>query len=150
MTSRTFQIGDEVEVIDSNPAQRFVISEVSTEGFDEPCYSAAGVDFWYPARCLRLVAKKKTALPEELKVGDWVEVIGPCGDGYIPCSDDPKIIQIREINRVGYFHGVDFGRPGYPASSLRKLSSVEGMIMERLAAVEKRLERSRDPYHHHC
>lgn len=71
---------------------------------------------WYPASSLRLV--------EGLKIGNWVEVIGPCCSVFITRGDDLEIFKIGYRLETGCY-GYDCGRPSYPASSLRKLTPEE-------------------------
>jgi len=60
----------------------------------------------------------------ELKIGDWVKVVGPCHPWYIPRQDDPSVFQICRICEDGAFQA-NGGRPAYLASSLRKLAPEE-------------------------
>ena len=63
-------------------------------------------------------------VPDGLKIGDWVKVIGPCALSYGTRSDDPTIFEIKSIFENGLCNG-DMCRPSYPATSLRKLTPEE-------------------------
>ena len=111
-------MGDEVEIIGPScdaTGRKFAISQISgCEYFS--CYGLP----WYPASSLRLV--------EELKIGDWVEVIGPTefgGDKW-----QGKIFEITCTHTESpAFGGRDLfsamGVAWYPAKSLRKLAPEE-------------------------
>ena len=93
-------------------------------------------------------------LGEELKIGDYVEVIGPCLSGYTKIADRFRISQKEASEEVSWYSTE--GKACYPATSLRKLTpdeitkhlapkSVspkpdwEVMIMQRVVDSEKRL-----------
>lgn len=120
MTPPIFHIGDLVEITGPSAVgaricigEKFTISEILKRA-DSEAYSDAD-HTWYPASSLRLV--------EELKIGDWVEVIGPCSKLYCVRPDDPIVFQIHSTP-WGNFCG-DMNRPAYPATSLRKLAPEE-------------------------
>jgi hypothetical protein len=98
-------------------------------GKDGNYYTAPGVPLFL-ASSLRLVE-------EELKIGDWVEVIGPDG-GYCTRPDDPKVFRVTGISSEGNLYG-DMIRPGYPAESLRKLTPEEVQQIGKFTP-EKRLD----------
>lgn len=119
MTPPHFQIGQEVENIGPDNVgctfepERFTISMLWK---DDQMYYSAEHQPWYLASSLRLV--------EELKVGDWVEVIGPHCDIFVARCDDLKIFKIEYRLDTGCY-GYDIGRPSYPPTSLRKLTPDE-------------------------
>lgn len=85
----------------------------------EGAYSGGGFP-WYPASSLRLV--------EELKIGDWVDAIGPHDGNHVLPSDYEKTFQIAREGDGDHGHwykSATFGEPGWPASSLRKLTTEE-------------------------
>jgi len=123
-------IGSQVHVIGPNcegkcePQCDFEITHISKDVNGKISYSAFMVP-WYPASSLRLVE-------DELKIGDWVEVIGPDIIG----AELHKIGRIFEItqmpDRCKYLGPTDDkdcysteGIPMYPVTSLRKLTSEE-------------------------
>ena len=146
-------IDDEVEIIGvrcdgqaERMGERFRISQYHADQNGERC-SAIGFP-WYPASSLRLV--------EELKIGDWVQVIGQ--SLFCNRQHENEMFQIKHINNDGEI-SYNHGELLYPAKSLRKLApeeierhlakdlpgtSVEGTIMDRLSAIEKRLDAQKD------
>lgn len=93
---------------------QFNITQVSN--YDEVCYSMFGMP-WYPASSLRLV--------EELKIGDWVEVIGPNTTAPDKCEMG-KVFKIEEAQETMF--GIKYSAEGvyrYLAPSLRKLAPEE-------------------------
>lgn len=143
-----FQIGDTVEVIGhgryciSFSPHRFQIDQIEKyKGGIE--YSAHIDPDWYPASSLRLV--------DELKIGDWVEVVGPDMFGSHHGGD---IFQISNIWVEEHCYASE-GYHWHPVSSLRKLTPDEikqhlvppintpqnqfnEKVDRRLAAIEKR------------
>jgi hypothetical protein len=112
MTPPIFNLGNLVEVKESH--ERFTITQIQHMPEEEREYSDIGQPY-YPASSLRLV--------EELKIGNWVEVIGdPVG---IWCDEDKghvcEIVDIKE-NRNIRLRGKLFT---YPTKSLRKLTPEE-------------------------
>lgn len=118
MTPPVFHIDDEVEIIGPSimgsmrcMGTRFKISQSHQ---DKECerYTADCVP-WYPASSLRLV--------EELKIGDWVEIVGN------DIFERSRVGDIFQINHTwaenGYFSGI--GYTWYSAKSLRKLTPEE-------------------------
>jgi hypothetical protein len=130
-----------------------------TEISERMNYRVSGL--WYPASSLRLV-------PEELKIGDWVEVIGPN-----ECGGEKWIGQTFQISTTHkeapsfrgreLFSALNMG--WFEASSLRKLTPEEiakhtrptkedlarvetqfrvVKCEERLSAIEKRLDAQKD------
>lgn len=156
----TFEIGQRVRIIgnsmnsdgpDETDPEEFTITQKADDG---RWYSDIGMSC-YPASSLELVE-------EGLKIGDEVEVIGPAGVLYAVDADDPKKFIIQGKNGR-YYYG-DRTKPGYPASSLRKISKPmkglisgiefhdqalgfreidalyrEGKLLDRLTSIEKQL-----------
>jgi hypothetical protein len=110
-------IGQEVEVLKQNPSKavdKFVISWIRQMECDlEPMYSAHYMP-WYPASSLRLVE-------EELKIGDWVEVIGETALGRMDCLE--IVFKITKVSESENYSGDNV--PFFPAASLRKLTPEE-------------------------
>lgn len=154
MTPPTFHIGDDVEVIgpsitgnDIHLGKRFKIEcmyvnpsqHIQFEPYDGT---------YYPASSLRLVEL-------ELKMGDWVEVIGKPMPLYAECLEH-EIGRIFEITQEDTKNHEWFScqcNPTYPATSLRKLTPDEikqhtnstllkkaHETEDRLSAIEKRLD----------
>jgi hypothetical protein len=85
--TQEFQIGDEVEI--TATGERFQIKEIWQNRAGLIQYSDIDQAAWSPASALRKI--------EELKVGDWVEVIGqPCGLRGEPIGGKTQIIDIRD------------------------------------------------------
>jgi len=109
-----FFIGQEVKIVGPSKGnsllhmgQTFEISQ-SKDGF----YSKRDMP-WYPASSLQLV-------DEELKIGDWVEIIGPSRHGFSEAHG--VIFKIEQVL------GHEYSAPGvawYQAKCLRKLTSEE-------------------------
>jgi len=114
------KIGDEVEITGpckhgyrGGVGERFVITKA------RDCMFSANGQCWLPASSLRLVE-------EELKIGDWVEVIGPYDPIFSPVPGAPSIFQIDAIFNAGKWYRSDYeGDVCYPAKSLRKLTPEE-------------------------
>jgi hypothetical protein len=87
-----------------------------TAGRDGDYYTAFGVPLFL-ASSLRLV--------EELKIGDWVEVIGKPANGWYDSKrhEVGRIFKIEQHNDDTWYSKC--GIPAYPAKSLRKLSPAE-------------------------
>jgi len=162
MSPPIFRLDDEVEIIGvtsdgvtERMGERFVVSQYYYNQGSERC-SAVGFP-WYPASSLRLV--------EELKIGDWVEVIG--GDVVHPTErkHPGQIFKITHKCDTATMWPTYYTCPDtlcYPAKSLRKLTpeeipnqspftleqrlaSLEDYTREndkRLSAIEKRLDAS--------
>lgn len=113
MTPPTFRIGDEVIIIGPTVAGH---CDFTGHKFKIDCechgtYAGEGYP-WYPAGSLRLV--------EELKIGDWVEIIGPSRHGF----SEAHGVQFK-IEQV---LGDEYSAPGvawYRAKCLRKLTPDE-------------------------
>jgi hypothetical protein len=117
MTSLIFNLDDEV-IITGKPVtldtdeflgKRFTIDTIGKR-HGETVFSDAHLP-WYPASSLRLVE-------EELKIGDFVEVIGPTR--YFKNMNLGKIFQIKQIGT--YFNTVTEEDAVYDMSALRKLT----------------------------
>ena len=113
------QLGTEVEIIGPTKTgglryigERFIITAKLTTVTNGTTYSASGCG-WYPASSLRLV--------EKLKIGDYVEVIGPAFKGQV--GDIGKVFKIEQIVDDGFLWAS--GQYNYPAESLRKLTPEE-------------------------
>jgi hypothetical protein len=119
MKSQVFSIDDKVEIVgpDKDGDQKelgneFAIDQVVKR--DGILYYSADPFWWYPASSLRLV--------EELKIGDWVKVIGP--SIFDDRSQNGRIFQIRHINTDGEI-SLDEGDWLFRPASLRKLTPEE-------------------------
>lgn len=115
MTPPTFHIGDQVEIVGPTiTGCKLHLGETFT--ITQSCggnYSSNGFP-WYPASSLRLV--------EELKIGDWVEVVGrPKGMSEYPIG---QIGKITDIGPQGGFW-VENVMKFYDSSALRKLTPDE-------------------------
>lgn len=124
-----FKKGDLVEIIGPSPnghvseiGKQFVIKETGNEldwmgTIYKDCYSAP-VMYPYKASSLRLVEKG-------LKIGDWVEVIGPTDKS----SSGHVIGNIFQIQKTAEHGGSEFyttdGIPFYSRKELRKLTPEE-------------------------
>jgi hypothetical protein len=114
MTPPIFHLDDEVETLDGKT--RFKISQIWKNQDGSISYSAIG-EAYHPASSLRLI--------EGLKIGDWVEVIGPFIPGYIDTGI--KCFKITETHEEygGETSYRSPGQPRYRAASLRKLTPEE-------------------------
>lgn len=120
MKSQVFSIDDRVEIVgpdkdgDRNEIDaKFAISQVLKR--DGILYYSGDCFWWYPASSLRLVE-------EELKIGDWVKVIGP--SIFDNRSQNGRIFQIQHINKDGEI-SLDDGDWLFRPASLRKLTPEE-------------------------
>lgn len=146
MTPPIFHIDDEVEIIgptrngaDMCIGQKIIIEELNITK-DATYYSDKRLP-WYPASSLRLVA-------EELKTGDWVEIVGqPCGLERKPIGMTGKVLGITCGGNYELANWI------YPASSLRKLTpeevafhtgTIEYKMQECSEEIEKATEAMRD------
>lgn len=123
-----FTIGNLVEVVRaSNYDSRHLVGEKFTiDDIEGDRCTAVGYP-WIRADCLRLV--------EELKIGDWVEVIGKPMPLYAECLEH-EIGRIFEITQEDTKNHEWFScqcNPTYPATSLRKLTPEE--VAEHLAPI---------------
>lgn len=138
----TFSLGNIVEIIGQDTygnrcslGARFKITKLSIaqSGEFRDALLMGGVDtMWYPESSLRLVA-------DELKVGDWVEVIGPVHHGQGPHVNG-KIFRISGAISKGscrIFSAPCI--PWYPPTSLRKLSPEE--VAKHLAPKDEMITR---------
>lgn len=110
-----FTIGNLVEVVRaSNYDSRHLVGEKFTiDDIEGDRYTAVGYP-WIRADCLRLV--------EELKIGDWVEVIGPAVGG--STAERGSIFQITQDKTM--CTGLStLGKAAYLPTSLRKLTPEE-------------------------
>lgn len=160
MTPHIFDLGDEVEIIGPSQysgilsehlGQIFKIDQIwRRRGQDIVTYSSDGMP-WYPVSSLRLV--------EELKIGDWVEIIKPGLPDYT--GQIGKIIRVDNLGHDGYPNQLE-DKSWWSNKCLRKLTpeeieqhiskaevSPESKIWEkinwfedRLSAIEKRLGES--------
>lgn len=117
--TQKFNLGDKVEITgpsrcgtETSSGRSFKIDQINIEGNDE-LYSTAGLA-WYPASSLRLVE-------EELKVGDYVEIIK---------ESSPRVGEIFRVSCIihGYEYPIQLDeklRSWWRRSSLRKLSPEE-------------------------
>lgn len=111
------KIGDQVRITKGLLKGKEFVIKFQDEYTGKAHYSAPRV-CWYPEDSLELVE-------EELKIGDKVEVIGPCIHGYIDRPEDAKRFKISEVVHVNGQTGyrvLNGGEPAYSASSLRKVS----------------------------
>lgn len=137
MTPPTFRIGDLVKVVGqpyglyTKPiGQKARITKIEPDSIGQLGYEVDGV-WWYPASSLRLV--------EELKIGDWVEVIGPStGCILYEKGECFQITRKHEFNK-SYF-GDDMA-DWYPAKSLRKLTPEEMQPIKVIPTVEDNVKR---------
>lgn len=163
-------IGDEVEIIGQNVhnnslrlGQKFTIEQIIIDNKYGTMYSAPG-QLGFPASSLRLV--------EELKIGDWAEIIKPGLPYYT--GQIGKIIRVDDADQCGYPYQME-DKSWWSAKSLRKLTPEEvvfhtgtigykmqecseeiekateamrdllaPLVDERLAAIEKRLDVQED------
>lgn len=107
----SFRIGQEVQVIETG--KRFFIEQIILAEHNTIKYSARSEGEYYPASSLRLVS-------EELKIGDWVQVIG-----------QPKACHgyntgwVGKVEGIGYSGGRRVESLFYDSSALRKLTPEE-------------------------
>jgi len=118
MNPQIFHISDQVEIIGPTitGCHCFIGEKFKISSECNMTYSGDGFP-WYPTSSLRLV--------EGLKVGDWVQVIGPKWNGPEP-SECGKIFRISGI--IGEGNECIFSAPCFPwykPSSLRKLAPEE-------------------------
>lgn len=121
--TQEYQIGDEVAIIATG--ERFRIDDIWENRNGLIQYSHTDTPHWYPASALRKI--------EELKVGDWVEIVGqPSGLFGHPTGHRARI---DHFNADGRPHA---GGWYYDASSLRKLapSEILGQMDSRLEKIE--------------
>ena len=115
MTPPIFHLDDEVETANGT---RFKISQIWKRTDGSFAYSVPN-QRWFHADDLRLV-------PDELKIGDWVKVIGPNTTDPSDDSELGDVFQISEIRdtSLGRKYSAD-DHYRYLASSLRKLTPEE-------------------------
>lgn len=141
-----FTIGNLVEVVRaSNYDSRHLVGEKFTiDDIEGDRYTAVGYP-WIRADCLRLV--------EELKIGDWVEVIGP--DGALNDYYRGRKFRISQTPRqASDMFSCEFYPNYFPTKSLRKLTLAEALchitkrpseyidasLEGRISAIEKQLK----------
>ena len=119
MTPPIFHLGDEVEVIGTdrygNDAGKKTLTICMMWADDGKTFYSDRYSPWYPASSLRLVE-------EDLKIGDWAEVVNP------ECIDHGRVFQVEYISDGLYAkEHVYFGKHTnkWYASDLRKLTPEE-------------------------